>query len=79
MARCGGAGNREEIRDPHTCHNRLATLSAPLCSLPAAAGTISDPDILGFSADASIFVFAEQGIQAPAFPDHRRTAVAGRL
>lgn len=38
-------------------------LSAPLCSLPAAAGDISNLEILGFSADASIFAFEEHGVQ----------------
>jgi predicted secreted protein len=38
-------------------------LSVPVCSLPANAGSISELEILGFSADASIFAFEEHGIQ----------------
>ncbi|MFN3548642.1 MAG: DUF2259 domain-containing protein [Mesorhizobium sp.] len=41
----------------------IAALLAPLFGPPANAGTISDLDILGFSADASIFAFEEYGIQ----------------
>lgn len=41
----------------------MAALLAPLFGLPASAGTISDIEILGFNADASIFAFEEYGIQ----------------
>ena len=38
-------------------------LSVQICSLPAIAGNVSDLEILGFSADASVFAFEEHGIQ----------------
>lgn len=41
----------------------IVALSVQICSRPAVAGDVSDLEILGFSADASIFAFEEHGIQ----------------
>lgn len=44
---------------------RPAVLALPVAfaGVPAVAGSVAEPEILGFSADASIFAFEEYGIQ----------------
>jgi predicted secreted protein len=41
----------------------ILALSTAFAGVPAVAGSVADLDILGFSADASIFAFEEYGVQ----------------